>query len=172
VGGSSRNELKSGVLTQRYLGLAAPQIGACSGGGHRDSCGISVCHWLTDHDHPALYELRAPEQGGVLKFVARHFVPFTDQRIATDPLTNGLVGIDRPKRQVLLAVEKQADPSDSAGNVKRTNVFSVMSPHSTLPQLLVLFPVGSISCELPEPIEVVLTEKLIDGLIVGDVLSV
>jgi hypothetical protein len=61
---------------------------------------------VTDHDHPALYELCLPEQGSVLRFVARHSVPFTGQGIATDPLTKGLIGIDRPKRQVLLAVEK------------------------------------------------------------------
>jgi len=62
---------------------------------------------VTDHDHPVLYELRAPERGNVLQFVARHSVPFTGQGIATDPLTGGLVGIDRPKRLVVLAVEQQ-----------------------------------------------------------------
>jgi hypothetical protein len=64
---------------------------------------------VTDHDHPALYELRLPEQGSVLKFVERHLAPFTGQGIATDPLTGGLVGIDRPKRQVVFVNEKPAE---------------------------------------------------------------
>jgi hypothetical protein len=62
----------------------------------------------TDHDHPALYELRLPPQGSVLEFVAKHRAPFTGQGIAADPMAGGLVGISRVKRQVVFAAQKKA----------------------------------------------------------------
>ena len=58
---------------------------------------------VTDHDHPVLYELKAPATGSVLRFVTAHAAPFTGQGIASDPLTNGLVGINRAKRLVVFA---------------------------------------------------------------------
>ena len=64
---------------------------------------------VTDHDHAVLYELRVPERGTVLKFVGKHVVPFTGQGIAIDPQTGGLVGINRPKREVVFAVQKRPE---------------------------------------------------------------
>jgi hypothetical protein len=58
---------------------------------------------VTDHDHRYLYELRLPSEGSVLELVARHNAPFTGQGIAHDPVTGGLVGIDRGKKQILFA---------------------------------------------------------------------
>jgi hypothetical protein len=58
---------------------------------------------VTDHDHPVLYELKAPENGSVLKYVQTQTAPFTGQGIALDPHTGGLVGINRAKRQILFA---------------------------------------------------------------------
>jgi hypothetical protein len=63
---------------------------------------------VTDHDHPAIYELRLPRQDSVLEFVARHAAPFTGQGIAFDPKTGGLVGINRAKRQVVFASQAAA----------------------------------------------------------------
>ncbi len=65
---------------------------------------------VTDHDHAVLYELRVPERGSVLEFVGKHVAPFTGQGIAIDPQTGGLVGINRPQRQVVFVVQKQLEP--------------------------------------------------------------
>jgi hypothetical protein len=58
---------------------------------------------VTGHDESALYRLKLPEQGNVLQYVDRQRAPFTGQGIALDPATGGLVGIDRPRRQVVFA---------------------------------------------------------------------
>src|SRR5690606_78873 len=47
-----------------------------------------------------------PENGSVLQFLGEQKTPFTGQGIAFDPGTGGLVGIDRAKRQILLASPK------------------------------------------------------------------
>ncbi|HEY2416073.1 MAG TPA: hypothetical protein VGI40_27775 [Pirellulaceae bacterium] len=69
-----------------------------SGGLWREGCLL-----VTDHDHPILYQLRLPDEGNELAFVATQSVPFTGQGIAADPVTGGLVGINRAKRQILFA---------------------------------------------------------------------
>ncbi len=56
---------------------------------------------VTDHDHRVLYRLRLPREGKVLEFVRREESPFTGQGIAFDPVTGGLVGIDRDKKKIL-----------------------------------------------------------------------
>lgn len=58
---------------------------------------------VTGHDDPVLFRLRLPERGTVLEFVEKQSVPFTGQGIAIDPQTGGLVGINRPKRQIVFA---------------------------------------------------------------------
>jgi hypothetical protein len=58
---------------------------------------------VTDHDHHVLYRLKLPARGKVLEFVGQEKAPFTGQGIARDPVTGGLVGIDRAKKQVLFA---------------------------------------------------------------------
>jgi endonuclease/exonuclease/phosphatase family metal-dependent hydrolase len=66
---------------------------------------------VTGHDDPVLFELKLPQEGKVLRLVAKHRVPFTGQGIAADPATGGLVGIDRGKRLVVFAEPKSADQS-------------------------------------------------------------
>ena len=61
---------------------------------------------VTGHDDRVLYRLRLPKNGTVLEFVNQQPIPFTGQGIAHDPLTGGLVGIDRGKREVVFAVSK------------------------------------------------------------------
>jgi endonuclease/exonuclease/phosphatase family metal-dependent hydrolase len=56
-----------------------------------------------------LYELRVPERGTVLEFAAKNAAPFAGQGIAIDPETGGLVGINRSKREIVFAVQKQAE---------------------------------------------------------------
>jgi outer membrane protein assembly factor BamB len=57
----------------------------------------------TDHDHRVLYCLEVPDHGETLRLVASQPGPFAGQGIALDPLSGGLVGIDRQKKAVLLA---------------------------------------------------------------------
>ena len=69
---------------------------------------------VTDHDHLVLYRLRVPAQGKVLDFVEKQAAPFAGQGIAHDPVTGGLLGIQRAKRMVIFAVPKTtANPEDS-----------------------------------------------------------
>ncbi len=77
----------------RQIGLAS-----ISGGlWHDDSL------LVTDHDHRVLYRLKVPRAGKVLEFVSQEKAPFTGQGIAFDPVTGGLVGIDRSKKEILFA---------------------------------------------------------------------
>ena len=58
--------------------------------------------FVTGHDDQFVYQLRLPARGTVLKYVGKHSVPFQGQGIALDPLTNGIVGIDRSRREVIV----------------------------------------------------------------------
>ena len=76
------------------------QIGQASlSGGLWDDDSLLV----TDHDHQVLYRLKVPTQGKVLEFVGQEKAPFTGQGIARDPVTGGLVGIDRAQKLLLFA---------------------------------------------------------------------
>ena len=77
---------------------------------------------VTGHDDPVLFRLRLPREGGVLEFLGKQQIPFTGQGIASNPLTGGLVGIDRAKKQVLFA-------SAPAGNGTRLRVLSYNIHH-------------------------------------------
>lgn len=55
------------------------------------------------HDKTVLYRLRVPARGDEIELVGVLQSPFPGQGIATDPKTGGLVGISRPKRQVIFA---------------------------------------------------------------------
>lgn len=57
----------------------------------------------TGHDDPVLFRLQLPKEGSVLKFIGQQSIPFSGQGIAHDPVTGGLVGINRDKRQVVFA---------------------------------------------------------------------
>lgn len=56
---------------------------------------------VTGHDDKIVFRLRVPEQGKQLELLGSEKVPFTGQGFAHDPVTGGLVGIDRGKRQIV-----------------------------------------------------------------------
>lgn len=58
---------------------------------------------VTHHHFRVIYRLTLPKSGTELKFVEALGSPFPGQGIATDPKTGGLVGIDRTKKQIILA---------------------------------------------------------------------
>lgn len=59
---------------------------------------------LVSHHHdPVLYALCLPTRGDTLDLSAARHGPFPGQGIATDPLTGGLVGIDRGRRRIVFA---------------------------------------------------------------------
>ncbi|MEX0794313.1 MAG: endonuclease/exonuclease/phosphatase family protein, partial [Pirellulaceae bacterium] len=69
---------------------------------------------VTGHDDPILFRLRLPaqdaKQPSVMRLVGEVSAPFTGQGIAVDPLTGGLVGISRKRREVVFAVAQQEPP--------------------------------------------------------------
>lgn len=62
---------------------------------------------VTGHDRKVVYRLRLPRAGSVLELQEVRQSPFPGQGIAADPVTGGLVGIDRAKKQVVFAVLKE-----------------------------------------------------------------
>jgi hypothetical protein len=61
---------------------------------------------LVSHHHfRVLYRLRLPEAGDTLEFVEALHCPFPGQGFAADPVTSGLIGIDRARRAVVFASE-------------------------------------------------------------------
>jgi hypothetical protein len=60
---------------------------------------------VTGHDRRVIYQLRLPETGTVLELEQVIQTPFPGQGIANDPKTGGLVGIDRSKREVIIATQ-------------------------------------------------------------------
>jgi hypothetical protein len=62
--------------------------------------------WVTGHDDPVAFRLRLPNAGKVLEYAGKHFIPFTGQGFAHDPVTGGLIGISRAKRQIIFATRK------------------------------------------------------------------
>ncbi|WP_437194265.1 endonuclease [Planctomicrobium sp. SH527] len=70
-----------------------------SGGVWKDSMLLT-----TGHDDPVLFRLQLPQEGCVLTHVDSVDAPFTGQGIAVDPVTGGLVGINRKNRQVIFAI--------------------------------------------------------------------
>jgi len=66
---------------------------------------------VTGHDERELYCLRVPRKGHTLEYVTTVAAPFTGQGIAIDPVTGGLVGIDRARRQI---VQAEPDPQSTA----------------------------------------------------------
>jgi hypothetical protein len=57
----------------------------------------------TGHDDPVLFRLRLPKSGTVLQFIDQQAAPFSGQGIALDPVSGGLIGIHRAKRQIVFA---------------------------------------------------------------------
>jgi endonuclease/exonuclease/phosphatase family metal-dependent hydrolase len=63
---------------------------------------------VTGHDDPVLFRLALPrDTNELLTFTEKQSAPFTGQGIAADPVTGGLVGIHRAKRQVIFAAAQQ-----------------------------------------------------------------
>lgn len=60
---------------------------------------------VTGHDDPVLLRVALPEQGNVLIDKGKQPAPFTGQGIAVDPVTGGLIGINRNKLQVVFATQ-------------------------------------------------------------------
>jgi len=58
---------------------------------------------ITGHDKRLVYRLRLPKEGNVVEVVEAIATPFPGQGIATDPITGGLVGIDRAGKKVVFA---------------------------------------------------------------------
>ncbi|WP_209331900.1 hypothetical protein [Lunatimonas salinarum] len=58
---------------------------------------------ITGHDEREVYYVKIPHVGTVLEYVGTIPAPFTGQGIAKDPLTGGLVGIDRKAKKVVFA---------------------------------------------------------------------
>lgn len=74
------------------------------------SGGVWYQHQLlvTGHDDGVFFVLDLPEKGTVLEHVRTVRMPFTGQGFAYDPWLHELVGIDRKKRELVMA---QLDPS-------------------------------------------------------------
>lgn len=69
---------------------------------------------LVSHHHfPVLYRLALPQQGTQLEFVEALTCPFPGQGIAADPVTGGLVGIDRKHRRIVFAERPGCPPERS-----------------------------------------------------------
>jgi endonuclease/exonuclease/phosphatase family metal-dependent hydrolase len=64
----------------------------------------------TGHDDPVVFRLRVPANGTVLELVETLPVPFTGQGIAVDPVTGGLVGIHRARKQLVFAERPETTP--------------------------------------------------------------
>ncbi len=75
---------------------------------------------LCEEESRELYRLRlgaaAPlPTAGTLVYVETSPAPFTGQGFAADPETGGLVGIDRKRREILLATAITGSAGDAAG---------------------------------------------------------
>jgi hypothetical protein len=90
-----------------YPGQVLKEIGrnSLSGGLWRDGALL-----VTGHDDPELFRLNLPTKGTVLEFISTESIPFTGQGFADDPVTGGLVGIHRSKRQILFAAKANTPP--------------------------------------------------------------
>ena len=87
--------------------VVADWDGMSGSGGIWDGDTLLVSH----HHFPVLYRLAVPETGNELVLDAAHVCPFPGQGFAADPLTGGLVGIDRFNRRLVFAVPEPAAAS-------------------------------------------------------------
>lgn len=91
--------------------VVADWDGMSASGGIWDGDTLLVSH----HHFRVLYRLRLPASGTVLDFVEALHCPFPGQGIAADPLTGGLVGIDRSRPAVVFAAWAACQRGDAAG---------------------------------------------------------
>jgi hypothetical protein len=61
---------------------------------------------VTGHDRREVYVLELPAEGNVLQYIATQSAPFAGQGFAEDPVTGGLIGIDRARRLVIMAQQE------------------------------------------------------------------
>jgi hypothetical protein len=90
--------------------VVADWDGMSASGGIWDGDTLLVSH----HHFRVLYRLRLPATGGELELVEALHCPFPGQGFAADPVTGGLVGIDRDRRAVVFA-ERDVTAPTSAG---------------------------------------------------------
>ena len=90
--------------------VVADWDGMSGSGGLWDGGTLLVSH----HHDRVLYRLRLPEQGTQLELVECLASPFPGQGFATDPVTGGLVGIDRERRRIVLAAPAGAAARSAA----------------------------------------------------------
>ena len=111
----------------RYPAEVIRKLGerSLSGGVWRDDLLV-----VTDHDHRVVYRLRLPETGEFLSFVDRQESPFPGQGIANDPLTGGLVGIDRARRSIVFARLNEPLLERPSGQPQRLRVLSYNIHHA------------------------------------------
>ena len=64
----------------------------------------------TGHDKRLIYRLRLPKEGTVVEAIETIATPFPGQGIANDPVTRGLVGIDRAAGKVVFAKRETGRP--------------------------------------------------------------
>jgi len=79
--------------------VVADWDGMSASGGIWDGDSLLVSH----HHFPVLYRLALPAAGNELVLVEALACPFPGQGIAADPVTGGLVGIDRARRRIVFA---------------------------------------------------------------------
>lgn len=76
----------------------------------------------TDHDNRVLYHVDVPNGGGQLRLLEKQPAPFTGQGIAVDPVTRGLVGLNRRTHHVIFAeptARRSGTPLPDAANGPR-----------------------------------------------------
>jgi len=82
--------------------LVADWGGSSLSGGIRDGQTLLA----TGHDKKAVYCLKVPEESGEVEWLSTLESPFPGQGIAHDPVTGGLVGIDRTMKKVIFATRQ------------------------------------------------------------------
>jgi hypothetical protein len=90
--------------------VVADWDGMSGSGGIWDGDTLLVSH----HHFRVLYRLRLPAEGDTLELVEALHCPFPGQGFAADPVTGGLIGIDRGRRAVVFA-ERDLSASASGG---------------------------------------------------------
>lgn len=110
----------------RYPDAVLKQLGrhSLSGGLWRDDLLV-----VSDHDNYVLYRLRLPQSGDVLEYVDQLPSPFAGQGFAEDPLTGGLVGIERSKKRVIFAQLTEPAAERGPGRPLRLRVLSYNIHH-------------------------------------------
>lgn len=87
--------------------VVADWDGMSGSGGIWDGDTLLVSH----HHVRVLYRLQLPEKGDQLRLIEALHCPFPGQGFAADPLTGGLVGIDRGRRAVVFADRDATAPA-------------------------------------------------------------